>query len=189
MEKKSKKKSQPHIQDTVAAMMYTDISGLINEYTHDSIEPKFFLPEPLIDHCRTIAAAFAAELFTPPLEDKRVFETEQYSTYLLTTIFGSQLFIKERSIAKHRAPYLVETNIQKIHEAKKKALESLKNKEKISFPVEQVMNTLVAKLKQVKKKEKKGTKKPFSKKNFELYLYTTLLWGYFFAREMIHDEK
>ncbi|GEM_PF-1764688 len=175
--------------DATAFMMYEEISRSINEYTHDSAEPKFFLPEPLIDHCRTIAAAFAAELYDPPLEDKRIFESVPYSSYLLTTIFGAQLFLKERSIAKNRAPYHIETDPQKTLEAKKNALEHLKKKRKINASVEQVMDKLIDQLRNVEKKvELEDQIGQFEKKKFDLYLYATLMWGYFFAKGMIIDS-
>lgn len=177
------------LKDPNAFRIYEEIIKSLGAYPNDSNQASFFLPETIIINCRSVAAAFTMSLYGPPIGTSRVYNTKLYSYFLLASVCGVQTFLKERSIIKNHAPFTIQANIRKIKKAQQVALEKLTLKPPITQSTEQVIIKFLLQLSTAKEKanfEIKGKK--LSKDKIDTNLSSAILWGYYFAKEMVLEK-
>lgn len=172
------------LDDPKAIKIYKDIVKSLNEYPNDGVQSKFFLPENLTINSRSIAAAFVMS-FNPKLKLDSVYNSELYSLFLLAAVCGMQIFLKERSMLKNSAPYKVQSNKIKTEKAQKEALEILSEKPDVEPFIEQVMANFFLKFLSAKE----NFEDELLQEKLDLNLSMAMLWGYFFAKEMIIEDR
>ena len=177
------------LKDKKAKRIWEEVVYAYNNYTNDSSVSKFFLPEELIVQCRPVAAAFAASLYSPQLAPEEVYSSSAYYVFLLTTIAGVQIYIKERSLANNRSPFIIEKNEEKVLAIKQKSLGALTRGVKLTIAIQQVMRKFLAQfLTKEKKKELAIVDHEFSMEKYDSILATSIIFGYYFSKSMILDK-
>ena len=170
-----------------AYRIYQDILLSIETYSDDSFEAKFFLPEEISNHCKAVAASFALVLYSPTLEMKEIYGSRLYYLYYLSLIYGAHIYLKEHALHNDHHPYLIEKDDAKIEEIKNMVTEKLGDGFTLTDEAAVVIELYKQQLSHTKKKvylEVDG--KTFAEADFDRCLHGTLLWGYFFAKEMIY---
>lgn len=95
-----------------AARIASEIFYLINQYTHDNIQSKFFLPEEISQSFYVAAGGFAAVIYIPQLESDEIQQTYALLLFLILITYGFQIYLKERSLKTNSSPYTLPTDIQ-----------------------------------------------------------------------------
>src|SRR5687768_9618680 len=98
-------KKEEVIIDSLAHKVWADVVYSMDQYTHDSVTSKFFMPEQIINHCRAVAAAFAQLHYSPIPSTKEIYKTRLFSLFYLSMTCGVQVFLKERAIFTNYNPY------------------------------------------------------------------------------------
>src|SRR5579872_1127058 len=141
------KSTQPfedkYLKHPHAQQIFEEIRYSYNAYTNDSSVTKFFLPEELVLYCRPIAAAFASLLYEPMIEPSNIYNATLYFIFLLSTISGVQIYLKNRAIHKFHAAYKIKVKQKDIDFAKENALFILTKGVKLSEAPQQVVHKLV----------------------------------------------
>ncbi len=182
--------SDDYLKDPVAKRIWEEIIHSYNTYTHDSSIVRFFLPEQLVLHCRPTAAAFTSLPYSPTLEPKSVYETNLYYIFLLSTVCGVQIYLKEHAIKNNFASYDLHSENKQVQFAKDNAMYLLTQGISLPDAPSQVMKKFTAYLLTVKKPKHYAIKgKTFTEKRFEPLLPASILWGYFFTQQMIKITK
>lgn len=174
-------------KDPNALMIWNEIIRSLDEYPHDSILSKFFLPEQLTLQCRIIAAGMTASLYRPCLSGKEIFDLKLYHIFLMATIWGMQTFLKEWSLIKNKRIYNIRyKEKEQLEKARKKILQKLSQKVTVPKTPRSVLQTFIDKFKTAVDNndfELKG--KVFIKKKYQIMLIAGVYWGYLFAKETI----
>ncbi|MBI4080782.1 MAG: hypothetical protein HY430_03365 [Candidatus Levybacteria bacterium] len=174
--------------DPMVQRIWEDIVYSMDQYTHDSVTPKFYLPEQLITHARSTAAIFASYHYMPLLTEKEAYKSRLFSLFLLSINCGIQIFLKERSIMTDYSPYSIETNMDTIKQAKQKVTRLIFEGVEILVTTDQVMNLVLEHINSPKIIRRLTlNNKELNTEKFEMFLPGSMLWGYLFADEIIID--
>lgn len=170
-----------------ALRIWEEIITSYNTYTNDSSVVRFFLPEQLILHCRPVAAAFTSLPYSPTLDPQKVYETSLYYVFLLSTVCGVQIYLKEQAIERGYGPYKIYADETIVKNAKEQALLGLSMGAKLPEPADQVMKKFIAQFANSTQKSNFRLKgKSFDRKRYEYLLPASVFWGYLFAKDMIY---
>jgi hypothetical protein len=183
--------SEQNIQqnDSLASQILEDVVCSMSQYTDDSISPKFLPPEELLIQIRPVAAAFALLHFIPLPPTKEIYKSHLYALFYFSIICGIQMYIKERAIAKHNAPYTLRTNHDLIRDAKNTVMKHLTEGIKVLPPINQTMDIFLSYIITPRRLERLPLKNTeFDTTKFHKFMPVTLLWGYLFAKEIIIDR-
>jgi hypothetical protein len=171
-----------------AYRIYQDILLSLESYYDDSFVSKFFLPDEINEHCKQVAASFALILYSPELTMEEVADSRIYYLYYLTMMYGAQIYLKEHGISTNHAHYRIEQDIQKIEELKNIVTELLSEEYVITPAATIVMDLYKEQIASTKKKAAMHIPgKKFLTEDFDRCLHGALIWGYFFAQEMVQD--
>ncbi len=174
--------------DPIAQNIWHTVVESMDQYTHDSILSKFYLPEEIIIHCRSVASIFAQIHYAPLLEPEEAYKTRLYTLFLFSMMCGVQIYLKERVMLKNYPYYRILTDKKAVREAKHKVTKSLFDGAVILETIDQVMNMFLTQLMVIKQKRRFTLRdKMFDDEKFDRFLPASILWGYLFAKEMIVD--
>jgi len=174
------------ITHQTAYKIYQEILISLETYYHDSFVTKFFLPEEISEHCKPVAASFSLILYTPELTMEEVSESRIYYLYYLTMMYGAQIYLKEFNLANNHLAYDIEKKEEKIERIKDRVTELLGNEYRITPAAGIVMDLYKEQLAYTKKGSYMDISgKSYSGEDFDRYLNGALVWGYFFAKEMV----
>lgn len=174
--------------DPIAQSIWHTVVESMDQYTHDSVLSKFYLPEEIIIHCRSVASIFAQIHYAPLLEPEEAYKTRLYALFLFSMMCGVQIYLKERVMLKNYPYYRILTDKKAVREAKHKVTKSLFDGAVILETIDQVMNMFLTQLMVIKQKRRFTLKdKMFDDEKFDRFLPASILWGYLFAKEMIVD--
>lgn len=169
-----------------ASQIWEAVVHSMNEYTDDSMAPKFLPPEELLKYIRPVAAAFALLHYTPLPTMKEIYKSHLYTLFYFSMICGIQMYIKERTITTKHSPYQIITQEKKISEAKNTVMKQLTDGIKVFPPINHTMDIFLTHLLTPRRIERLPLKDAtFDHTKFDKFMPVTLLWGYLFAREVI----
>lgn len=179
---------KPQIADPIVVRIWEDIVYSMDQYTNDSVFPKFYLPEILLHHARSTAATFAQYHYMPIPTTKEIYKSRLFSLFLLTINCGIQIFLKERSIMTNYQPYNIITNKETIQSAKQKTTRLIFEGVEILESTDQVMGLMISQIKSPRIVRRLTlTNREFNNEKFETFLPGSMLWGYLFANEMVKE--
>lgn len=179
---------EQYIVDPLAERVYEDVVCAMEQYTDDSPYSKFYLPEPLLSHCRQTASIFAQIHYAPLLTHNEAKKTRLFALLLLSITCGAQIYIKERSIFTNYAPYHVRAEAQTIKDVKHRVTKMLFDGATILETTDQVMKIFLDHM--VTPRIIRRLALPehdFDNEKFDRFMPASILWGYLFAKEMISD--
>lgn len=175
-----------YLRDPKAQRLWDELVISYNSYPSDSSVAKFFLPEELVILCRPVAAAFTSAFYHPALNTKEVYASQAYLLFLLATVCGIQLFLRERALLKNYEPYKLKTKQKEIIKAKEHALFLLNLNSSLPKPAQLVKQKFLIQLSSVRKIHNlELTDKEFYQDRFLPLSESCINWGYFFAQEMV----
>jgi len=172
-----------------ALKIWNEIIYSYNTFPNDSSISRFFLPEELIIEARSVAAAFTILLYNPQPDIKKIYNTKLYYMFLLSSVCGIQIFLKQRALETGFKPYKANLNKGKIENAKANALFLLTLGTSIPKAPHQVMKKFIFQLlssKNTLQFRVKGSR--FDKTRYQTLLNASILWGYFFAKNMLKES-
>ncbi len=181
-------KSDTHrlVTHQTAYKIYQEILISLETYYHDSFVTKFFLPEEISEHCKPVAASFSLILYSPELTMEEVAQSRIYYLYYLTMMYGAQIYLKEHGLANHHSGYHIEKDEVKIERMKSMVTELLGSEYRITPAAGIVMDLYKEQIAYTKKGSYMLIPgKDFKEDDFDRYLNGALIWGYFFAKEMV----
>lgn len=176
--------------DITVQRIWEDIVYSMDQYTHDSVLSKFYLPEDILVHCRSIANIFAQLLYTPIPSPDEIQKSRLYGMLYLSMTCGVQIYLKERSLTKGYLPYTIQKDEALIRLAKNKVGKLLSEGIKVQPPVSQVMELFIAQLNTehyIRRFSLRG--REFNAEKFENLLPAAIMWGYLFSQELIVDQN
>ncbi|MBI5044956.1 MAG: hypothetical protein HZC02_03450 [Candidatus Levybacteria bacterium] len=168
--------------------IWEEIIGSMDQYTHDSLLSKFYLPEEILTQCKKSAEIFAQLLYSPIPSSKEIEKTKLYGLMYLSMACGVQIFLKERSIEKGYTPYKIANDPAHIRNTRLKIGNMLSEGVRVKSPVSQVIDLFIFHLdtnSYIKKFSIK--KKEFNAEKFEDLLPAAIMWGYLTAKELVVD--
>lgn len=176
--------------DPLVLRMWEDIVYSMDQYTHDSVVSKFFLPEQLTVHCRHMASIFAQIHYAPLLDPEEAKRSRLYALFFLAMTCGVQIYLKEHALFTNNTPYHMKQEKGEIKTIIHNVTKSLFDGVNIHSTTEQIMEVFLKnlvtpmKLRRLEMKEK-----TFDLDKFQIFLPATILWGYLFAKEMLIAES
>lgn len=174
--------------DPVAQNIWYTVVDSMDKYTHDSVLSKFYLPEEIIIHCRSVASIFAQIHYAPLLEPEEAYRSRLYTLFLFSMMCGVQIYMKERTVLKDSHYYNILSDKEAVKEAKQKVTKLLFDGAVILETIDQVMNMFLTQLMVIRQKRRFTIKdRLFDEEKFDRFLPASILWGYLFAKEMIID--
>lgn len=177
------------ITHQTAYKIYQEILISLETYYNDSFVTKFFLPEEISEHCKPVAASFSLILYSPELTMEEVSESRIYYLYYLTMMYGAQIYLKEYGLVNHHVSFSIEKDGEKIEQMKNMITELLGGEYHISPAAGIVMDLYKEQLAYTKKSSYMHIPgKDFREDDFDRYLNGALIWGYFFAKEMVRNN-
>lgn len=172
----------------VVQRIWEEIITSMDQYTHDSVSSKFYLPEGILTHCKKASAVFAQTLYRPIPTSKEVKRSKIYGLLYLSMACGVQIFLKERSLEKGYLPYKIVDDASSIRNARMKIGSMLSEGVKVKSPVSQVMDLFLFHLDTKQYIKKLSIKKrEFNAEKFENLLPAAIMWGYLTAKELTVD--
>lgn len=187
MKQKSKTFKKLHNQ---AALIAGDIASLMNQYTNDSAESKFYLPSEVSEPILLTAASFSSQ-FYPLLEPTELSNTAVFSMLYLAITYGFQVYLKELSIKTNGAPFSYPTNSEFVEKSKIKIYELADKKELVTTDLSDEVFELF--LTNFKKNfivsEFQYGEIDVDQELFFAYIGVSLYWGYNFAKEIIEPAE
>lgn len=175
--------------DATVQRIWEAIVYSMDEYTHDSVLSKFYLPEDILIHCRNAANIFAQLLYTPIPSPDEVKRTRVFGILYLSMACGVQIYLKERALTKGYLPYHVNKDEAAIRLARNKVGKMLSEGIKVQPPVSQVMELFITQLtiqRDIRRFSLHG--REFNAEKFENLLPAAIMWGYLLSQELIIDE-
>jgi len=173
-----------------AALIASEVFGLLNQYTNDSGVSKFFLTDEVARACYGLAGGFASVIYTPPLKPKDTKDTTILSFIYALMTYGFNVYLKERSLTTNAAPYKMPTDNKIIRKVQKKLLTHTSKGKLVSTPLsDKIIKILIENIKDKVKLEDmniRGYKIDTDK--FYDYCKLSMYWGYNFARELLNKE-
>lgn len=170
-----------------AYKIYQDILLSLESYHDDSTVAKFFLPEELGDHCKSVSASFAFALSSPDATLEEIYDSKLYYLYYLTMMYGTQIYLKEHALRTHHAYYVIEKDALRIEAIKNKVTELLCGEYSVDPASNMVMGLYKNQIHETKQKvQKEIMEVGYSAEDFDRCLHSSLMFGYLFAREMIY---
>lgn len=181
------KKEQLHVNDS-ANSIWEHVVHSMDQYTNDSHLSKFYLPEEIVPHCREAASIFTQIHYAPIISTEEAYKSRLYSFFLLSTLCGVQIYLKERSVINKLSDYNITVNQDAIHDAKRKVSRQLFDGAVILETIDQVMSLFLTQLMMLKQKRRFQLKDhDFDEEKFDRFLPASILWGYLFAKEVVTD--
>lgn len=182
------KKEETLIVNDTANSIWEHIVHSMDQYTHDSHLSKFYLPEEIVPHCREAASIFTQVHYAPIISTEDAYKSRLYSFFLLATLCGVQIYLKERSVLNKMPDYSVNINQDAIHDAKRKVSRQLFDGAVILETIDQVMSLFLTQLMMLRQKRRFNIKDhDFDEEKFDRFLPASILWGYLFAKEVVTD--
>ena len=175
--------------ESQAKLVAAEIASLMNEYTHDSAEAKFYLPTEVSDPILITAGSFASQLYSlAAVEDLN--NTAAFSMFYLAITYGFQVYLKELSIKTGGAPYQYPTDSVFIEAARMRIYDLAQKKELITTDLcDLVFEIFLSNLrKNYLESEFEYGGLEFDEELFFAYLGVSLYWGYNFAKEVVVSE-
>jgi hypothetical protein len=171
-----------------AILVAGDIAGLMDQYTHDSSQSKFYPPAEVSEPILMTAAAFAAQMY-PDLDSVQLSETAAFSMLYLAITYGFQTYLKELSLKTQGAPFSYPTNKDVIEKARQKIYELADKKELITTDLsDEVFEIFLTNFKQnFIESEFQFGEIDIDQALLFAYIGVSLYWGYNFAKEIIKD--
>ncbi len=169
-----------------ATLVAADIASLMNQYTDDSVQSKFYLPSEVSDPILVTAASFASQ-FYPLIEAEELSETAVFSMLYLAITYGFQVYLKELSIKTGGAPFSYPTDKDFVEAARNKIYELAESKELVTTDLsDEVFEIFLTNLKQnfIESEFQYGDV-DIDRELFFAYLGVCLYWGYNFGKEVI----
>lgn len=177
-----------HNNQLLALNIWEDVVSSMSQYTNDSYLSKFNPPEELLRQIRPVAAAFTMLHYTPIPMTKEIYKSQLYTLFNFSILCGIQMYVKQRAILKNHAPYVLQTNNNKIREAKEIVMKQLTEGIRVFPPINQTMDIILQHLITPRRVERLPLKNlEFDNQKFDKFMPVTILWGYLFAREIILD--
>lgn len=173
-----------------AILIAADIAGLMNQYTNDSAESKFYLPGEVSEPILLTAASFASQ-FYPRLDAAELSDTAVFSMLYLAITYGFQVYLKELSIKTNSAPFSYPTDSQFVEKARNKIYELADKKELTTTDLsDEVFELFITNLKQnfIASEFQYGDS-DIDRELFFAYIGVSLYWGYNFAKEIIEPAE
>lgn len=185
--KKRQLKNSTHDQ---AVNMAAEISGLINQYTNDSVTSKFFLPEEISVSCYVAAGGFASVIYKTQLEAAEIQKAFALTYFLVLITYGFQIYLKERSIKTNAAPYRLPTNTAYIENASLLVLEKAEKGNLISSPLSDEIIKIILKQLQDNTADDDFKLKGhlLDTKKLNTYMILSLYYGYNLASYLINGK-
>lgn len=175
--------------DIQATQIWETVVLSMSQYANDSIHSKFIPTEELLNIIRPVAAAFSTLHYTPIPPLKEIYKSRLYALFYFTIICGVQIYVKQRSIIKSHAPFVLKTDKTRLREAKNSVMKQLTEGIKVYPPVNQIMDLALSHISVSKRMDRLDIKNTeFDKQKFQKFISVTLLWGYLFAKEIIEDR-
>ncbi len=187
---KSLPDSNEQLLDPMASQIWEDVVYSMNQFTNDSMTSKFLPPEEMLSAIRPIAASFALLHYTPLPTMKEIYKSHLYALFYLSIVCGIQMFVKERGIRKHNAPYQINADSNTVRDAKNNVMKQLAEGIKVFPPINQTMDIFLTHILTPRRIERLPLHdREFDSAKFDKFMPVTLLWGYLFAREIIIDKE
>lgn len=186
--KQTKKKNDKQLTEQ-ATSVAAEIFSLINQYTHDSITSKFFLPEDVSASFYVAAGGFASVIYTPQLEAEQIRNTYALTFLLVLITYGFQIYLKERSIRTNAAPYRLPTDSAHIEKASLLVLEKAEEGNLLSSPLtDEIINITLKQLQRTTTPDEfKLEKHILNDKKLYSYMVISLYYGYNMAALLINE--
>ena len=185
---KEEKTEKQQVFDPLAHRIYEEVVLSMEQYTHDSHLPKFYLPENFLRHCRMLASIFTQIHYAPLMEPEIAKRSRLFGIFFLSISCGAQIFLKERSIFTNFAPYKMQTDEKKVKDIKQRVTKMLFDGATILETTDQTMQMFleqIANSRQIKKLVVSNHE--FDEEKFDRFMPASILWGYLFAKEMLTD--
>jgi hypothetical protein len=169
-----------------AYRIYQDILLSLESYYDDSFTAKFFLPEEISIHCKSVAASFTLLLYTPEPTIDDILNSRMYYLFYLTMMYGAQIYLKERGLATYHAGYKIETDEEEIEKIKNSVTDSMGDTFSITPEASMVMDLYKEQVSATTKRESLQIQSStFQEKDVDRLIHGSLVFGYLFANEMI----
>jgi hypothetical protein len=187
MKQKPKQFKKLHNQ---AKLIAADIADLMNQYTNDSAESKFYLPSEVSAPILLTAASFASQ-FYPLLDASELSDTAVFSMLYLAITYGFQVYLKELSIKTSGSPFSYPRDYEFIEKSRHKIYELADRKELTTTDLsDEVFELFLTNLKQnfIEREFQYGDV-DIDRELFFAYIGVSLYWGYNFAKEVIEPAE
>lgn len=179
-------KEQISAIDPLALRIYEEVVCSMEQYTHDSILSKFYLPEHFLKHCRQTASIFAQIHYAPLLEPEKAVKSRIFGLFFLSMNCGAQIFFKERSIFTNFAPYSLYSEEDVVRDIKHRVTKMLFDGTTILETTDQAMKIFLEQLVTPKVVRRLDVfDHDFDIEKFDRFMPASILWGYLFAKEMV----
>lgn len=184
--RKITKKKQKKLEKQ-AATIAGEIFGLINQYTDDSATAKFFLPEEISASFYVAAGGFASVIYSPALDVQEIQNTHALTFFLVLITYGFQIYLRERSIKTHSAPYRLPTNVAQIERSSLFVFENAEKNELTSSPLaDEIIDITLAQFEATTSlTEFMLDSYNLDEKKFYSYMAVSLYYGYNMAVELL----
>lgn len=179
---------EEQIINATAQRIWEDIIYSMDQYTNDSMQSKFYLPESIQAHCSQASVIFTQLLYNPIPRPEKIKRTRLFTMMQLAMTCGVQIYLKERMLNKGFSPYKISNDEKIIREARREIGKSLSKGIKVKPPVSQVMELFITELntpRYLRKFYIKGHK--FNSDKFDNLLPAAIMWGYLLIQRLLID--
>jgi hypothetical protein len=174
--------------DPLAYRIFDEVVYSMDQYTHDSILPKFYLPESYLQHCRSTASIFTQIHYAPLLTPHEAMRSRLFGLLFLSIACGSQTYLKERSIFTNYAPYSIQLDSAVVKDVKNRVTKMLFEGATILETTDQAMKLFLDNLVTPRQVRRLAIlNREFDAEKFDRFMPASILWGYLFAKEMVLD--
>lgn len=176
--------------DNQAKVVVAEIAGMMNQFTDDSADAKFYLPQEIGETVMPIAASFTSNIYEPDVPSALVYDLPVFGMFYLAITYGFQVFLKEHSILTNSAPFKYETSKKKLKAERDKIFELAEVHEMKSTDLsDKIFELFLLNMHDnYIREEFEVDGAMFDEEKFFKYMATSLFWGYNYAREVIKES-